>query len=52
MNTDTALTLLLAEQNLKPLIPKQAANSLAHTRQSGQGNPQGAGQEWQQENLG
>jgi predicted DNA-binding transcriptional regulator YafY len=29
MNTDTALTLLLAEQNLKPLIPKQAANSLA-----------------------
>jgi predicted DNA-binding transcriptional regulator YafY len=29
MNTDTALTLLLAEQNLKPLIPKQAAASLA-----------------------
>lgn len=29
MSTDTALTLLLAEQNLKPLIPKQAASSLA-----------------------
>lgn len=29
MNTDTALTLLMAEQNLKPLIPKQAFNSLA-----------------------
>ena len=29
MSTDTALTLLLAEQNLKPLIPKQAADSLA-----------------------
>lgn len=28
MNTDTALTLLLAAQNLKLLIPKQAANSL------------------------
>lgn len=28
MSTDTALTLLLAEQNLKPLIPKQAASSL------------------------
>jgi predicted DNA-binding transcriptional regulator YafY len=29
MNTDTALTLIMAEQNLKPLIPKQALNSLA-----------------------
>lgn len=29
MSTDTALTLLLAEQNLKPLIPKQATVSLA-----------------------
>lgn len=29
MNTDTALTLLMAEQNLRPLIPKQASDSLA-----------------------
>ena len=29
MNTDTALTLLMAEKNLKPIIPKQAFNSLA-----------------------
>ena len=29
MNTDTALTLLMAEQNLRPLIPKQAASSLS-----------------------
>lgn len=29
MNTDTALTLIMAEHNLKPLIPKQALNSLA-----------------------
>lgn len=28
MSTDTALTLLLAEQNLKPLIPRQAMSSI------------------------
>ena len=29
MSTDTALTLIMVEHNLKPLIPKQALNSIA-----------------------
>ena len=51
MNTDTALTLLMAEQNLRPLIPKQATDSLTALVNQAR-NTQSARQKWTQKNLG